>query len=119
MKTLALLSGVGLSLVLAGCGGKTDKPAANTNAPVSGGNALTAPVDYLKSAADAKHSAVKTIDTTSLDKAIQLFNVDQGRNPKDLNELVEKKYIPKVPEPPYGTKLVYDAGAGSVKVVNE
>lgn len=110
---------LGLGLLLAGCGQKGDKPAAASNTTTNSGSLLTAPVDYLKSAADAKHSAVKTIDTTSLDKAIQLFNVDQGRNPKDLAELVDKKYIPKVPEPPYGTKLVYDAVAGTVKVVNE
>ena len=24
-----------------------------------------------------------------------MFNVEHGRNPKDLNELVEKKFIPK------------------------
>jgi hypothetical protein len=97
-------------MFLAGCG---DKSASG------GGSVATAPVDYLKSAADAKQSAVKTVDTTSIDKAIQLFNVDQGRNPKDLNELVEKKFIPAIPTPPYGSKLVYDADAGTVKVVKE
>jgi hypothetical protein len=101
-----------LGLALTGCG---DKSSNNSG----GSSVATAPVDYLKSAADAKQSAVKTVDTTSLEKAIQLFNVDQGRNPKDLNELVEKKFIPEVPNPPYGSKLVYDANAGTVKVVKE
>jgi hypothetical protein len=102
-------------LLLAGCGQKTDKPAAPTNA-TSSGNPLTAPADYLNATVKAQQTAVKTIDTTSLNKAIQLFNVDQGRNPKDLNELVEKKYIPSIPNPPSGTRLVYDASAGTVKV---
>jgi hypothetical protein len=65
----------------------------------------------------AQQTAVKTIDTTSIDKAIQLFAVENGRNPKDLNELVEQKFLPKIPETPYGTKLVYNAGSGTVKVV--
>lgn len=102
-------------LLLAGCGEKADKPAASTNTS-SSGNPLTAPADYLNAAVKAKQTAVKTIDTTSLDKALQMFNVEQGRYPKDLNELVEKKYIPQIPTPPFGTKLVYDAGAGTVKV---
>ncbi len=110
-----------LGLLLAGCSGKSDKTdqsASATNNASSGG-IVTAPVDYLKSAANAQQSAVKTVDTTSLDKAIQLFNVDQGRNPKDLQELVDKKYIPQIPNAPYGSKLVYDANAGTVKVVKE
>lgn len=110
---------LGLGLLLTGCGDKSDKPAPNAAASTNSGSLVTAPVDYLKSAADAKHSAVNTIDVTSLNKALQLFNVDQGRYPKDLNELVEKKYIPKVPEPAYGTRLVYDVISGSVKVENE
>ena len=117
MKTLLSLAGAAV-LVLSGCGEKSN-PASPTNAAASGGSLLTAPVDYLGAAAKAQQSAVKTIDTTSLDKAIQLFAVDKGRNPKDLNELVQEKFIPQIPNPPYGTKLVYDATSGTVKVVKQ
>ena len=108
-------------LWVAGCGDKTDKPssATATNASTSSGNPLTAPVDYLAAAGKAQQSAIKTVDTTSLNQAIQLFNVDQGRNPKDLNELVEKKYIPQVPPAPFGMKLVYDANTGKVTVAKQ
>ena len=67
----------------------------------------------------AQQTAVKTVDTTSLNQAIQLFAVDQGHNPKDLNELVEKKFIPRVPAAPIGMKLEYDATAGKVTVVKQ
>ena len=80
---------------------------------------MTAPVDYLRAAGKAQQSAVKTVDTSSLNRAIQMFNVDQGRNPKDLNELVEGKYLPRIPDAPYGMKLVYDANTGTVKVVKK
>ena len=107
-----------LLLVLAGCGGdNSSKTTGATNNTASGGNPLNAPADYLRGLGNAQRSAVKTVDTTSLDKAIQMFNVDQGRNPRDLNELVEKRYIPRMPEAPYGMKLVYDANEGTVKVV--
>src|SRR6266571_8659876 len=106
--------------LLVGCGEKSDKPAPGaTNAANTGGSPLTAPVDYLRAAGKAQQSAVKTVDTTSLNQAIQLFNVEKGRNPKDLNELVQEKFIPQIPAAPYGTKLVYDAGAGKVSVVKE
>ena len=109
---------VACGFVLAGCGDKPSSGQASaTN--TSGGSPLTAPVDYLNAAAKGQQSAVKTIDTTSINKAIQLFNVDRGRYPKDLNELVQEKYIPKLPATPYGTKLSYDPNLGEVKVVKE
>ncbi len=118
MKKTGCLLVAGL-LLLAGCDDKSAGKSSATNTTSSGGSPLTAPVDYLGAAAKAQQSAVKTVDTTSLNKAIQLFAVDKGRNPKDLNELVQEKYIPKLPEPPYGTKLVYDSNSGTVKVVKQ
>jgi hypothetical protein len=108
MKILLLLS-AGLVLVLAGCGKSSDD-----STPVS-----TAPVDYLKSATDSKHSADKTVDTAALIKAVDMFNVQEGRFPKDLDELVAKKYIPQIPTPPFGSKIEYDAKTGTVKVVKQ
>jgi hypothetical protein len=107
-----------LILSLLGCGEKSDKQGSgSTNA--SSGNPLNAPADYLRAVGKAQQSAVKTVDTSSLNQAIQLFNVEKGRNPKDLDELVKEKFIPQLPAPPYGYKLVYDAGAGKVSVVKE
>jgi len=106
-----------LTLLVVGCDHKSTSTTSSTNAPASSSSPLDAPAGYLKAIANGQQSAVKTIDTTSLNKAIELFNADQGRNPTDLNELVQKKYIPKIPDAPFGTKLVYDASAGNVKVV--
>ena len=49
----------------------------------------------------ADKSAVKTIDVSYLNQAVQLFNTQEGRLPKDLNELVPN-YVAKLPAPPYG-----------------
>jgi hypothetical protein len=107
-----------LAVSLLGCGEKSDKPGASaTNA--SSGNPLNAPADYLRAVTKAQQSAVKTVDTSSLNQAIQLFNVEKGRNPKDLDELVQQKFIPQIPAAPYGYKLEYDSGAGKVSVVKQ
>ncbi len=105
------------SLALAGCGDNSSKPAGGTNAAASSGNPVTAPVDYLSAIAKGKQTAVKTVDITSLEKAVELFGADKGRNPKDLDELVKEKYISKLPDAPYGMKLSYDANSGRVQVV--
>jgi hypothetical protein len=117
MMKMSYCLSVAAGLLLAGCGGKSDKPAAATNTTSSGSSPLSAPADYLGALGKGQQNAVKTVDTASLNQAIQMFNVDQGRNPKDLNELVEKKFIPKLPAPPFGMKLDYDANSGKVKVV--
>jgi hypothetical protein len=104
-------------LVLVGCGESSDKPPQTTNGAASGSSPLSAPADYVGALGKAQQTAVKTVDTTSLNQAIQMFNVENGRYPKDLNELVEKKFFPKIPDAPRGMKLDYDATAGKVKVV--
>src|SRR2546430_12391580 len=117
MKKVLLLLVLG-GLALAGCGKKEAKPTASaTNENYSSGNPVTAPVDYLGAIAKAKKNSEKTIDTVSLNQAVQQFNVAEGRYPKDLNELVTEKYMPHLPEPPYGMKIVYDANTGTVKIV--
>jgi hypothetical protein len=119
MKASSFLAVAGLAaLALSGCGEKSSSTgAAATNA--SSGNPLNAPADYLRGLNKAQQSAVKTVDTSSLNQAIQLFNVEKGRNPTDLNELVQQKFIPQIPAAPYGSKLVYDSVSGKVSVVKE
>ncbi len=108
-------------MFLSGCGDDTSKKTASaTNAPAryDSGNPLTAPGDYLGAVVQAKNHSEKVIDVAYINQAIQLFNASEGRMPKDLNELVPN-YLGKMPETPFGTKLVYDATAGTVKVVKQ
>ena len=83
------------------------------------GNPLTAPVDYLGAVAKAQQHSVKQIDIAAINKAIELFQVDKGRYPTDLNELVKEKFLPEIPATPYGTKIVYDSDSGEVKIVKQ
>ncbi len=119
MKTqLCLLLVAGFSL--AGCGRKEEAPPPKpTNAPAASGNPLTAPVDYLGAVARAKQNAEKTIETVSLNQAVQQFSVQEGRYPKDLNELVTARYLPSLPRPPYGMKIEYNPKTGEVTVVKQ
>jgi len=105
------------TLFLAGCGDKSGGTAGGTN--VVSTSVASAPADYLRAATKGEMDAQKTVDTAALDKAVSMFNVDKGRYPKDLNELVQEKYIPKIPPTPYGTKLSYDANTGKIAVVKE
>lgn len=117
MKTSCLFP-LALAALLVGCGKETTPSDQSTNAATSS-NPLDAPGQYLGGLAKGQQNAVKTVDTTSLNQAIQLFQVDKGRYPKDLNELVSEKFIPKIPEPPAGMKITYDASSGTVKIVKQ
>lgn len=110
---------VALGLVLVvGCGERQSTPSStNTNTTASAPAATAG--GYLGSLGNAQNKAVKTVDTTSLTQAVQLFNVDHGRNPKDLDELVKEKYVPALPAVPYGMKLQYDPASGAVTVVKQ
>ena len=108
-STLALVSLLGA--LLAGCGEKPGAPAQSDPAP--------APADYLKSTVKAQKSAIKAVDTAALNKALELFYVQEGRFPADLDELVEKKFIREIPPAPVGMKIVYDAKTGVVHVEKE
>ena len=117
MKTFLMLS-IALSLFALGCGKNSTQNTQTTNT-ASDGSLITAPVDYLAAAADAKKKMEKDVDTIALNRAIQDFEVQEGRKPKDLNEVVEKKYIRIIPQAPYGSKIVYDAESGTAKVVKQ
>jgi len=97
-----------------GCG-DSSKPGTTANA-VS--NAVTAPVGYLGAVVEAQKHAEKVIDVSYINQAIQLFQASEGRLPKDLQEMVPN-YLAKIPDVPFGYKLVYDATAGTVKVVKQ
>jgi hypothetical protein len=82
----------------------------------SSGNPLTAPVDYLGATAKAKKMADKTLDVTGVNQAIKLFQAQEGRNPKSLNELVGD-YLPQIPTPPAGMKFEYNPTTAEAKLV--
>ena len=129
MKTFSfLLLSLAAGLLLAGCGSSdSSKSAQTTNTTnmttnatpnYASGNPLTAPVDYLGAVAQAKKYSEKQIDLAYINHAIQLFSAQEGRLPKDLKELMPN-YIGEIPRAPYGSKIVYDASSGTVKVVKQ
>ncbi len=108
MKTfISIFSLITAAGLLSGCGDHAT-PSAQTVNPADVNNPLV----------NAKRTADKTIDVAYINQAIQLFNVQEGRLPKDLSELVPK-YIAKLPDAPLGYKISYDAVKGEVSVVRE
>jgi hypothetical protein len=99
--------------LLAGCGGKSGSSAQGTNSVSTATNGFGG---YVKSLGEAQKIADKTIDMSYINQAIQLFNVQEGRYPKNLQELVPN-YVAKIPDAPAGSKIIYDATKGEVKVV--
>ena len=102
------------ALVVFGCG---KEQAPSTPAPPAQAASPANHDGYLGTLVKGQQIAVKGIDTASLNQEVQLFNVQEGRLPKDLNELVAKQYLSKLPDAPAGMKLTYDATSGKVAVV--
>ena len=120
MRTSLLLL-IAAAMIIGGCKKSSpasqSAPATNSTATATNSGSLaTAPVDYLNTMVQAQKAANKTIDVSYINQALQLFNVQEGRYPKTLQELVPN-YVAKIPDAPLGSKIVYDATAGTVKVV--
>jgi hypothetical protein len=88
-----------------------------TPTPTASGNPVTAPLDYINAAGKAQRSAQKTVETASVNQAIQMFQVQEGRNPRDLDELVSSGLLSKMPKPPYGMKFSYDPKTAKFQVI--
>jgi hypothetical protein len=114
-KSFLLLAA--LAMILTGCGDKNSgkaAPATNSKAGSTNGSSM----NYLGTVMQADKNMTKTIDVSYLKEAIQQFNVQEGHYPKELQDLVPN-YVARLPTPPYGYKLDYDANSGTVKVVNQ
>jgi hypothetical protein len=108
-------------LLLSGCGkhNSSSHPQGTNTAQTTNTAAVAQPSGgYLGALMQADKSAVKSIDVSYLNEAVQLFNTQEGHLPKDLNELVPN-YVGKLPAAPYGYKIVYDATSGVVTVVKQ
>ena len=116
MKPILLVLFV--AIVASGCGQQSAPANAKTNAPATG-NPLTAPVDYIGAVGKAKNSAQRSLDMSSLIQAIQLFRETEERLPSSLNELVQMRYIARLPEPPPGMRLTYDPQRGVAAFVRQ
>jgi len=106
---------VAAAALLAGCGGKSGSGSQATTSVSTATNGFGG---YVKARGEAQKTADKTIDVTSINQEIQLFNVQEGRNPKTLQELVPN-FMAKIPDAPNGYKIIYDATKGEVKVVQQ
>jgi ABC-type glycerol-3-phosphate transport system substrate-binding protein len=111
----SILISIAAAALLAGCSGKSGSSAQGTNTVNTATNGFGG---YVKGMTEDKKTADKTIDVTSINQELQLFNVQEGRYPKTLQELVPG-YMAKIPDAPIGSKLVYDPNAGTVKVVSQ
>jgi hypothetical protein len=115
MKPLPFLLLAGL-LAVSGCGNNQTSTSQTTNAAAP---AAPAGDNYGSVLVNAQKLAVSVVDTSSLKQAIQLFNAQEGRNPKDLNELVSSHLIGQIPPAPHGKKFDYNPDTGEIKLVDQ
>lgn len=102
--------------LLTGCGPST--PTSNTaatNPPAS--NPANAPFDYLSAQGKALRTAERTVSVAELQQAIQKFQAMEDRWPRNLNELVEQRYLNSAPTAPRGQHFLYNPTSGQIRVI--
>ena len=124
---LWILGFVAVSLVLTGCpekrrpaGSPAAKPAPGAPAkPADGTKPAPAQgplADYARNLSETEKKATEVAGLAELTKAVQQFNVIEGRYPRTLDELVAGRYLPKIPAAPRGKRFLYNPKAGEVTV---
>ncbi|HDN97698.1 MAG: hypothetical protein DRP67_04510 [Candidatus Omnitrophota bacterium] len=77
---------------------------------------LNAPAKYGETLGRALKKAEGLKEVIYLRNKINTFQIEEGRYPNSLEELVEKGYIDEIPRPPKGMEFVYDPKTGSLEV---
>lgn len=103
------------ALFLAGCGDSSKKA---TQAYNEVSNVVDAPLNYVGAVEQAQKYSVKQIDLAYVNESIQQFNAGEGHYPTNLQEMIPN-YLGKMPQAPYGYKIVYDATNGTISVVKQ
>ena len=114
MRMLKMSLAAVMILLTSGCG---EPESESEKASETGQNPLTAPVDYLGAVANAKKSSEGVLALTTLSKAIQMYQAEEGKLPLNLDELIESGYLPRMPKVPYNTKISYDPESGALDIV--
>ena len=101
-------------LLLAGC----SKNSTATKAVNTVSNVVDAPLNYVGAVEQAQKYSEKQIDLAYVNQAIQQFNAGEGHYPTNLQEMIPD-YLTKMPQAPYGYKIVDDAASHAIKVVKQ
>ncbi len=118
MKSRSLLATL-IALAFIACSEKSvENPKAKPE-PKLGENPLNAPTDYLGAVNKGKKAAVGKLNLLQITEAIQQFSAAEGRNPKDLQEVVVKGYLTALPPLPPNQRLVYTPATGTVQIINQ
>lgn len=126
MRILVLIP-VAAGLLLTGCSqsnSSTTPPAAtntaatNTAANTANAKPASGTLNYGGVLGQAQNFSINHIDLAQVNQAIQEFKASDGRNPKDLQELIPN-YLAKIPVAPAGYKISYDAATGKATVVRQ
>jgi hypothetical protein len=103
MNSMKSAAAVAVALLLSACGREETKPVRQPN-------------DYRTMIEHARKRQASSAGLKTVTDAMRKFEVDLGRAPKDLTELVRLGYIEEVPPPPDGQTYVYDPELANVQL---
>ena len=117
LASFALVPTFVLVMASSGCSDKSSSGGSGGTNTTSSGNPITAPVDYLGAVAKAQKSTTSKLSLVGIQQAIQMYQAQEGRFPKTLDDLVKAQVIGSIPPPPQGMKYSYDPKSGDIKLI--
>ena len=99
------------AIVIVGCARQeSEAPEQDTTRqgdPVSG---------YLRATLESKEMATGVVGLTTIRAAIQVYQLQEGANPRSLHDLVSKGYLNQLPPEPAGQQYNYNPNSGQVEL---
>ena len=116
MNRFLLVGMVALSLLLAACS-KSERARSTRNADpevVSIGTNEISKIDYRQRLKDRRENIPEDEKVFALRQKIAQFQLEIGRVPTNLHELIKHQYVEVLPEAPPGKKYVYNNERGNL-----
>lgn len=109
----ASLLAAALALILCAC---TEQRSRAVNEPAAGKGGKGGKVDF-QAMIERSRNRQHTQDTVqTMQQAIRRFHSEIGRVPTNLAELVNRRYIPRIPQLPAGQQFAYDPTLGFLQI---
>ena len=115
-RVMMLLIGLTCGLA-AGCSVETESDAESRKQEKL--TPINAPDQYVRGVLNARNRAADVMGTSSINKAIQAYKMEFGKNPSSLEELRKKGLLSTIPPAPSGKKYQYNPRNGTVAFVDK
>ena len=74
---------------------------------------------YVRGTLGAGQKAQETVGLMAINKAVNMYQLQHGKNPASLQELNQQGFLIPMPKPPPGKRFTYDPATGQAGIAKQ